>query len=359
MLCIGTMTITFGCGKKDKQETSVGTEQTADQTNDKNSEIEYNVDDYVKLGDYLGIEVEKEEEVITEEDMEIAINNICRSFPEVVKTDKEVVEDGDVVNINYEGLLDGEAFEGGTAEDTNLTIGSDTFIDGFEDGLIGAKAGETVSLNLTFPKDYQNDQLKGQEVVFNVKINYIGEEKTPELTEEFIATYTGKEMTIDEFREQLKSELLEEKKTTIESNKLNAVITAVIENSTVSGFPEGMQEQEINNTVEQIKLEAEGAEMEFADYLSQYYNLLEEEFNEQIEAYTEEYLTKRLITEAIIKKEGLELTDKEYKTAVKEYAETMQSSVEDLENRTGKDSLEEYFQWQKTWNYVLDASVEK
>lgn len=360
ILCITMATVAFGCGsKKDKEEAA----QTEDQTQDEPSavsKIKYDVDDYVKLGKYKGLEVTKEEAEVSDEELTTAIDNILQSYPELVKSEKQVVEDGDTVNIDYEGLLDGKAFEGGTAQASNLEIGSGSFIDGFEDQLIGAKVGESKSIKVTFPEDYGNEELNGKEVVFNVKINYINEKKIPELTVEFIKTYTQKDMTIDEFKEELKTELLEEEKTTIESNRIDALKTKVLEKSTVDKYPKGLIKAKISDVKKEIEEAAAGAGLSFADYLSQYYSgMTEDQFNEQVEASVEERMTLLLVTEAITKKEDLELTDKEYQAKAEEYATQYMTTVEDFEKQYGKEALKEEFQLQKTWNFVLENAKEK
>lgn len=361
VLCIAMAAVAVGCGskKEDKEETT----QTEDQTQDVESavsKIKYDVDDYVKLGKYKGVEVAKEEAEVTDEELTTAIDNILQSNQEVVKSDKQVVEDKDTVNIDYEGLLDGVAFEGGTAQGSDLEIGSDSFIDGFEDQLIGAKVGETKSIKVTFPEDYGNETINGKEVTFNVKINYIGEKKVPELTAEVIKSYSGKDMTVDEFKAELKSQLLEDEKTNIESNKIDAVKTKVLETSTVDKFPKGLIKAKISDVETAIKQQAASEGLEFSDYLSQYYSgMTVEQFNEQIEASVEERMTLLLVTEAITKKEDLELTDKEYQAKLEVYAGMYYSTAADFEKQNGKEALEEEFQLQKTWGFVADEAKEK
>ena len=140
------------------------------------------MDQYIKVGEYKGLDVQEDVQEVTDSDIDIQIQtNLSQNLVEVEDENAEV-KNGDVVNIDYEGKKDGVAFDGGTAEGFDLTIGSGSFIDGFEDGLIGAKKGETRDLNLTFPENYQAEELAGQDVVFTVKINAI--KTTPELTEE-------------------------------------------------------------------------------------------------------------------------------------------------------------------------------
>ena len=181
LLCtVCAVTLLGGCGtgnkntggKKESTEKTEKTEEKDDSEKEKAS-IEYNVDDYVELGEYKGLEVSLGTYEVKDEDVKSRIESILTSYPVYEDLDKDTVEDGDFVNIDYEGIKDGEAFNGGTAEGAVLEIGSNSFIDGFEEGLIGKKVGEKTDLNLTFPEDYQNEELAGQEVVFHVTVNKI------------------------------------------------------------------------------------------------------------------------------------------------------------------------------------------
>ena len=146
------------------------------------------MDQYIKLGKYKGLELQEDVQDVTDADVDTQIEMNLAQNPVEVEDENAEVKDGDVVNIDYEGKKDGVAFDGGSAEGFDLTIGSGSFIDGFEDGLIGAKKGETRNLNLTFPENYQEEDLAGQDVVFTVKINAI--KTTPELTEEWVKENT-------------------------------------------------------------------------------------------------------------------------------------------------------------------------
>ncbi len=160
-----------GCGTG-KENNASGKENTEDVSGSegKKETIQYNSDDYVELGEYKGLEVSLGSYEVTQDDVKREIEAALLSYPVYEDTDKDTVEDGDFVNIDYEGVKDGVAFNGGTAQDSVLEIGSNSFIDGFEDGLIGVKVGEKVDLNLTFPENYQNQELAGQAVVFHVTI---------------------------------------------------------------------------------------------------------------------------------------------------------------------------------------------
>ena len=180
------------CGGEDTDGTTAAeTEESSstDETEAAAEEPEYfsafnldNLSDYVQLGEYKGIEVTAQDTTVTDEDVETELQSqVENATPIYEEITEGTVADGDVVNIDYEGTLDGVAFDGGTDTDFNLTIGSGQFIDGFEDGLIGKNIGDTVELNLTFPEDYTvNSDLAGQDVVFTVTINYVQGEEIPQ-----------------------------------------------------------------------------------------------------------------------------------------------------------------------------------
>ena len=176
-----------GCGKTGNGESTGGTESSQETPAEKFTLKDIDVEKYVTVGDYKSIRVEKQEVTVSDSELEEMTNQVyIGSFPAELGVKDRAVKEGDTANIDYVGKKDGVAFDGGTAQGANLTIGSDTYIDGFEDGLIGVMPGDTVDLNLTFPEGYGNQDLAGQAVVFTVTVNYIiPEEKTDEAVEKF------------------------------------------------------------------------------------------------------------------------------------------------------------------------------
>lgn len=346
MLGVSVLALATGCSKKSD-------------TSDSSGSVDYDVTKLVDLADYKGLELEVSTATdVTDEEVQSSIDSILASYSSSYeKTDKTTVEDGDTVNIDYEGLLDGVAFEGGTAEGADLTIGSGTFIDGFESGLIGKNVGEVVALNLTFPEEYSNTDLAGKAVVFNVTINYVEEAVTPVLDAEFIKEYTGEEMSEADFREKIKQSLVESKESTIESNKINAAQTKLLEESTIT-VPEDLLKEKVDETVVTEKANAKASNLEFSDYLSQNYNITEDEFNEQVDAGVESNLQLQLLSEAIAEKEGISITEKEYKTLIEAFVtDNGLESVEAAETQYGKDAFESYFLQQEVWELVVDSAT--
>ena len=308
-----------GCGKNEKQNTgsSAGAETDVQITAEELLKAtDYDVKDYVTLNDYFGMEIVLPTSYeASEENISAYANQMLVSYPEYEAGDKEIVEENDVVNIDYVGKKDGEAFDGGTAEGYRLKIGSNTFIDGFEDGLIGKKVGETVDLNLTFPENYGNTDLAGQEVVFTVTINSIDEEKPvtyEDLTDEYIASNFAASgiTTVDSFKEQLKAIIEQNAQTAIQSEVLNALTTQCkVE------LPEGLKDERMTTYMEQVKADIEEQGQTFEEAVG----MTEEEYRQQISDSLEESLIQELILEAIVQNENISISENEYKNFIQMY----------------------------------------
>ena len=330
LAAVCVVTLLGGCGTEKNNNTQKSNTETENKNTNSNSEeksgntteITYNVDDYVELGEYKGLEITLGSYDVTEEDVKNQINSIVLSYPAYEDTDKKEVENGDFVNIDYEGLKDGVAFDGGTANGAILEIGSGTFIDGFEDGLIGKKVGEEIKLDLTFPENYQNEELAGQAVVFNVTVNKIVNKKDMNydtLTDKYVTDNFSNQgyKNVTEFKEGVKEQLETSNKATKESDTQKAINQKLAETCKVNGFPEGLLKQNIDQYMEDFQAQLKSAYgIELAEYL-QSVNSTEEDFNAQVEQYVTESLENQLILEAIAKKEKIEIDEKEFDEYVK------------------------------------------
>ncbi len=278
---------------------------------------QYDLSEYVKVGQYKGLEMEAIQVSVADEEVEAQV----KKNVEDTKTSKTVkegkVEDGDIANIDYEGKIDGKAFEGGTSEGYDLTIGSGSFIPGFEDGLIGKEIGSTVDLNLTFPKDYDKGQeggekLGGKDVVFTVTINSVKKETIPPYDDAWVAE-NSKVKTVDEYNEYVRQQLYDEKEETAKNNKISELWGEVIENSEVLKYPE----EEVNGYVEEIEAQyeamAESSGMELKDLWEQYGIDSEEEYNKQNKEAAEAYVKEQMVMYWIADKEGLSYSEDEAK----------------------------------------------
>lgn len=269
----------------------------------------YDVEKYVTLGNYDGMDVQVAGDFeVSDEDVVSYINDMLAYYPDYKDTDKQTVEDGDCVNIDYVGKKDGAAFNGGTAEGYVLEIGSNSFIDGFEEGLVGAKVGETLDLNLTFPENYQSAELAGAAVVFTVTVNKIVEKKIityDKLTDEFVTNNLSAFGfgSVEEFYNETQSYMNDD----CEENRVvaerAAAIDTLIANSKVA-VPDGLLEMKVDQYIQQFTNQNCTDDKTLADVLKSQYNMTEDEFRETITKEMSENLDDELTLEALAKAEG-------------------------------------------------------
>lgn len=307
----------------ENKETKEENETEENETEEKKAkDMEYNASDYVTLGEYKGMEIKLDSNYeVTEEDVKSSIEKLIASYPAYEDSDKTTVESGDCVNIDYEGLKDGVAFDGGTAQGYVLEIGSGSFIEGFEDGLIGAKVGDTVALNLTFPENYRNTEMAGQAVVFNVTVNKIvnkADMTYDTITDQYVAdnfSAQGYE-TAEALKNGMKDELTRSKESSKETDIQDAILEKLKEVCPVESLPEGVLDQRVKEYKEQLVAELKDQyNMELEDYLTTL-NTTEEDFEAQITDNMQENLEIELILTAIADKENIEADEEGYKEYV-------------------------------------------
>lgn len=284
----------------------------------------YDVEKYVTLGAYDGMDVTVEGKFdVTDEDVKNYIDDMLTYYPTYEDTDKQTVENGDCVNIDYEGKKDGVAFDGGTAQGYVLEIGSHTFIDGFEDGLIGANVGDTVDLDLTFPENYQSEELAGAAVVFTVKVNKIVKKLDTtynDLTDTFVADNLNYD-TVDALYNGTKSDLEQSNEENRTVAERTAVLDKLIENSKIA-VPDGLLEQKVDQYIQQFTTQNCSDGKTLSDYLSANYNMTEDDFKTTITNEMESNLDDELVLEALVKAEGETLDEKGFSEYI---ASAMQS----------------------------------
>ena len=274
-------------------------------------------DKYVKLGKYKGLTYTKEDAKVTKKEIKEEINNRLSAKATTKDSKKGTVKDGDNVNISYVGKIDGKEFEGGSAENYTLTIGSGSFIDGFEEGLVGKKIGEKVTLDLKFPKDYSNKKVAGKDVTFDVTINSKQVTNTPEYDEEFIKANSDYDNKKD-YEESVKKELIEKKQQTAEDTAKQTLWSEAVENAKVKKYPEDSIKTEQEAIIEQYKVMAQNYNMEWEDFLKTYMQTTDKEFKKQAKTYAESVAKQKLVLYAIADKEDLKISDKDYKARLKE-----------------------------------------
>ena len=299
--------------------------------------LDYDLDKLVKLGEYTGITIEATKTEITDEAVESSLKSAYASNPLMKDVTDRAVENGDTVDINFEGKYADtlEAFEGGTSENYPLVIGSGSFIDGFEDGLIGVKIGETVDLNLTFPENYQATDLAGKDVIFTVKVNSI-QVAEEEPSDEWVASLGLEDAkTLEEYKAQLKEELEADAEEEYKAEVMNQAIELAVNNATVEEVPEELYNRYnimVNNSVEsyiQQLYYTYGVQTTVEDYIS---SLMQ---SNGISGTVDDYLsdivtqqTKRsMIVQAIANKEGIEASEEEVDDMIRTYYDSYYSQM--------------------------------
>ncbi|MDF2942968.1 MAG: trigger factor [Herbinix sp.] len=370
VMSLSILMLAGGCSKKDVANEPNGTENTATQapeatvapTDETATEVApvreaYEVGDYITLGEYKGIEVTVDKLEVKEEDIDAAIQTDLQANTTQEEVTDRAIESGDIVNIDYEGLKDGVAFEGGSAQAYDLTIGSGQFIPGFEDQLIGAKTGDKLALDITFPADYTAADLAGQAVVFNVTVNSIKKAVVPELTEEYVKANTDYD-TIAAYREGTRAKLQTENEDTMKNNKINSILTSIIDNSEISSYPQTLLDYYSYEMKDYYTQYAKMYGMEFADFLSAS-GMTEESFTTQQKSYAEDRASQELALNAIIKAEKIELTDDEYKAGVaKILTDYGYASEDELFKSATEAQIKESLIWEKAVNFVTEQAVE-
>lgn len=304
--------------------------------------VDLNTDDYVTLMDYKNMVIQVEKTEVTDESIKKYINqSVLGSYP---ITDREAAN-GDTVTIDFTGKKDGEAFDGGSSEDYKLTLGSGAFIPGFEDGLVGVMPGETVDLELTFPENYKSADLAGQDVVFTVTVkNILVQADYDTVTEEQLAEMNLGDKTKEDIWKEAKAALEEDAKTSYEANISSAIINELMENCTVTSIPDYLVEEEVdyyNSYYENISQMYYGCDLD--TFITTYYGITMDEYNEQIETMAEEIVKEYLIFEAIAREEGIEVTEEELVAkAEKEAKEYGYDSAEAVLEAAGKNAYRMY-----------------
>ena len=297
---------------------------------------------YVTLGEYKNLPVTLTDTSVTDEELEEAIHEALSSKMTTEKVTDRPVEDGDTVNIDYEGKKDGVPFDGGTAQGYNLTIGSGTFIPGFEDGLVGAKVGETRDVNVTFPDDYMNNpDLSGKPAVFTVTVNSIGHYVVPEMTDEFIEAKTeGQFHSLDEVRQFLKEQTEASLTAYAESNMYSQLLGQAVANATLKkDIPADFLEEKKDSMIRTAKSNAEAYGKSYEDYLRDYLQMDEATFEETIKISAESIAKQNLVISAIAEVEGITVSDEEYDKEVADMIAEYGFASEDdlLESMTKQD----------------------
>ncbi|MBO5094963.1 MAG: trigger factor [Lachnospiraceae bacterium] len=321
---------------------------------------EMKTEKYVTLGEYKGLEVSVPSAEVTEEYRQNYINYVLSQHAQWEKiTEDRAVQEGDLVNIDYEGKKDGVAFSGGTDQGFDLEIGSHTFIEGFEEGLVGARVGETRDVDATFPDPYpQNSDLAGAPVVFTVTVNEISEKRIPELTDEFVQTLGVGCDTTEEYEAYVQELLTESAQETYRRNVDEALVDAAMANCTFQEPPKAMVDQYYDRVVNRMKKVAAASGMSFETLITQYYQSTMEEFEEQAREGAAASCRESIMLQAIANKEGITVTQEEIDAALQEGAENGgYESADELKADLDTDNYEDYVMSDKVMELLRENAV--
>ena len=341
-----------GCGAKDTGETTGSTSQG---TTDSVVLKDLDVDKYVTLGEYKGLEASVDTVEVDEDEWNTMVNNVY--YGNITADNGGIVdravETGDTVNIDYEGKKDGVAFDGGTDQGYDLTIGSGQFIDGFEDGLIGVMPGETVDLDLTFPEAYGNADLAGQAVVFTVTVNYIQPAQDGELSDEIISNFGIDGVTNEEELRQYAYDYLNENaQQNYESNVQQAVMDAFMAGNTFSSVPEALV-QKYSDAAESSITSMASAYGVDGDTFTQYY--YGQDLDSFLSAYSEEAAKQDIALQAVANKENLNISDEELDQMLQDRATAAgYDTIDEYIGETSKEDYREYFLYDKVMDYLVE-----
>ena len=372
-----TLTIAAaGCTKKSEEtnsndtntESTDGTEETdtteeqqnTDETEDAQEEgpttselmAEIDVAKCVTLGEYKGITVKKTIEPVTDEDVEKEIQTALEDYP--VEVNNRSVQEGDTVDIDYVGRIDGEEFEGGSDQGALLKIGSGQFIEGFEDGLIGASKGETRVLELTFPDNYTED-LAGKAVEFTVTVNAI-KEPLEEPNDEWVAANIEGYYTVDEYKAGIRSEQEENNKQTAEEQMRYTAWTTVVDGCTINEYPDTLVEMGKKLYTQQAETYAKYAGMELKQFIESS-GITQEEFDANAEEYGKDVAAQSLVNQAICNAEGYAIGDDAYKEALNNMLTEYGCTEEELISAYGQDNVEQSIMMNRVIQLILDNAV--
>lgn len=306
----------------------------------------------VKLGKYKGIELKKVEYNVSDADVDHELGHMQEKNARLVSVEDRAVENGDITVIDFEGFVDGKAFEGGKAENHELTIGSNTFIPGFEEQIIGMKIDEEKDINVKFPEEYFSEELKGKDAVFKIKLHEIKKKEMPALDDEF-AKDVSEFDTLKELKASIKEKIEEENKNKAKYETEDAAVKAVCDNVEID-IPSGMIETETDNMVKEIEQRLSYQGMKLENYL-QMIGKTNEEFRKEYEEQARTSVKSRLVLEAIIKAENIEADSEKVNAKIKEMAEMYGQKEEQLkENEAFVKYLEESLKNERAVEFIVE-----
>lgn len=290
----------------------------------------------VTLGEYKGIEVQKVKADVTEEDIEAEINSVRNKNSRLITIEDRAIENGDVVTIDFDGYVDGKRFDGGKGDDYPLTIGSHTFIDTFEDQLIGKNTGDECEVNVTFPAEYHVEELKNKPALFKVKIKEIQKRELPEANDEFASEVSDFD-TLEEYRKDIQEKLLKEKQKAAATENENRVVEKVVENASME-IPDQMVDEEVNGMLNDYARRLESQGFSFKKYV-EITGMTADKIGEQMKPQALKRIRTRLVLEAVVKAENITASEEAVEAQFGRMAETYKMEKDQIKNMFGEEQL--------------------
>ncbi|WGD93913.1 trigger factor [Bacillus subtilis] len=307
----------------------------------------------VKLGEYKGLGIEKDDTTVTDEDVQNELKALQERQAELVVKEEGAVEEGNTVVLDFEGFVDGEAFEGGKAENYSLEVGSGSFIPGFEDQLVGLEAGAEKDVEVTFPEEYHAEELAGKPAVFKVKIHEIKAKELPELDDEFAKDIDEEVETLAELTEKTKKRLEEAKENEADAKLREELVLKASENAEID-VPQAMVDTELDRMLKEFeqRLQMQGMNLEL---YTQFSGQDEAALKEQMKEDAEKRVKSNLTLEAIAKAENLEVSDKEVEAELTKMAEAYNMPVENIKQAIGStDAMKEDLKVRKAIDFLVE-----
>lgn len=309
----------------------------------------------VKLGEYKNLTVEKQNREVTDEDVEKQLENLQIQQAEMIISDEPACE-GDTVVIDFEGFKDGEAFEGGKGENYPLTLGSGQFILGFEDQLVGAKAGDEVEVNVTFPEDYHAEELAGQPVVFKVKVHEVKKRQLPELDDEFAKDVDADVETLAELKDKIRKDLEKTRAEEADNNVRNLALEKAVQNAEME-IPQEMIDEEIQRSMDQFMQQMKNNGLS-AEMYYQLTGTTEADLRAQFATEAEQRVAANLVLEAVVEKEAIEVTEAEIAEEIKELAQQYNMEEEQVRNVLSDDMLKHDIKIKRAVDMITETAKE-
>lgn len=314
----------------------------------------------VTLGEYKGLKVDKVSVEVTDEEVDAEIEKERERNARTVEVTDRAVQDKDEVTLDFEGFVDGEAFEGGKGEDYPLTIGSGAFIPGFEDQLIGAEIGKEMEVKVTFPEEYQAKELAGKEAVFKCTVKAIKAKELPELDDEFASDVSEEGETMDEYKAEVRGKIKERKEREVKEKKENQTVEQAVANAEID-LPEPMVDLQARQMADDFARRIMQQGMSLEQYF-QFTGLSEEKMMEELKPQAEKRIRTRLVLEAIVAAENIEVSDERLEEELKKMADAYQMEVDKLKEFMGeneKKQMKEDIAVQEAVTLITEAAVEE